>query len=321
VTEHAFIARYLAPLATDPGAWGLKDDAAEFVSTPGRRLVLTTDTLVEGVHFLPSDPPETWGPKLLAVNVSDALAKGARPAACLLNLSWPPALGEPAFAAFAQGLGDALSQWGVRLLGGDTTATPGPLVLSLTLLAEAPPRGPVRRSGASAGQVLALTDTAPIGLGGLGLAVARGEGLVEAALGTRALAHYRRPDVSPLAAADLIAAYATASLDVSDGLLIDANRLAQASGVGVEIALDRVGWPVADAPLSQRLGWATAGDDYQALFTVPADAWPALQADAAKAAVPLRAIGHTRAGPAGLTLTDAGVGVALPARLGFEHGL
>lgn len=296
MTEADFLAA-LRALPLHPGAQGLADDAARLGN-----YVLTTDTLVEGVHFLPSDPPGDVAWKLLAVNLSDLAAKGATPVGVMLN--YP--LGQDAWdSAFLGGLDAAMRAFGCQLLGGDTVSLPAgaPRVLTLTAIGSA--TNPPSRSGALAGDGLFVTGT--IGDGGAGLAIAQGED------GPDALrAAYRRP-VPRLAEGRILAAHVHAMMDVSDGLLIDAARMASASGLAVTIDLAAI--PLSDAYRQHlgddrpaRLRAATAGDDYQLLF-----------AAAASLAVPARRIGSFGEGQ-GLTLTDGGQPVPLPMRLGFEHG-
>lgn len=297
MTEADFLAG-LRTLPLHPGAQLLADDVARLGD-----YILTTDTLVEGVHFLPGDPAGDVAWKLLAVNLSDLAAKGAAPVGVLLN--YP--LGDDRWDRdFLAGLSEALRAFDCALLGGDTVSLPSgaPRVLTLTAIGTA--TAAPGRSGARAGDVLYVTDT--IGDAGPGLAIAQG------APGPAALlAAYRRP-VPRLAEGRALGARVSAMMDVSDGLLIDAARLAAASGVAVTIDLARV-------PLSTeyrahcgddraaRLAAATAGDDYQLLFA----ASPGLTLPVAATA-----IGGFASG-AGLTLVDGNEALALPLRLGFEH--
>ena len=303
----------LRPLALHPGARGLADDAA-VLDLGGRRLVLTKDLLVEGVHYLPQDPPQDVAWKLVAVNLSDLAAKGAKPVAALLGYM----LGEEQWdRAFARGLGTALDAFGLPLIGGDTVAgAGGARVLSLTAIGEAD--GPVpARSGARAGDALWVSGS--IGDAGAGLAVLRGELAGDDALVRR----YRAP-CPRLEAGQALAPLVSAMMDVSDGLLIDAGRLGNASGVGVTIALDQV--PLSEAFMAAlggstgaRLRAATAGDDYELLFTAPAEISGRIAALAATLGLRLTRIGQCEAG-AGLRLLDAQGEVPLPERLGYQHG-
>lgn len=281
MTEAEFI-DLLRMLPLHSGALGLADDAARLAG----QFVVTTDTLVEGVHFLPDDPPGDVAWKLLAVNLSDLAAKGVRPVAVLLNY---PLSGDDWDGAFVAGLDAALRTFGITLLGGDTVSLPpgAPRVLTLTAFGEG---AGVARSGARAGDGLWVTGT--IGRAGLGLA---GDPAHRDA--------YRRPQPR-LAEGVALAPLVHSMMDVSDGLLIDAARMAAASGLAVTVELNRV--PVAGEPLAA----VTAGDDYELLFALPPGAPPPVAA---------ARIGTFAAG-GGLTLTEAGHQVPLPDRLGWLHG-
>jgi len=296
--EAAFLHR-LRDLPLHPGARGLTDDAA----TVGP-FVVTADALVEGVHFLATDPPADVAWKLVAVNLSDLAAKGAVPEGIVL--AYP--LSDPDWdAGFLSGLAEALATFACPLIGGDTVSLPAgaPRLLSVTAFgrdAAAP-----SRSGARAGDALWVTGT--IGDAGAGLALARG-----APGPAGLLAAYRRP-VPRLADGRALAPLATAMCDVSDGLLIDAARIATASGLSVAIDLAAV--PLSPAYASYtgsdrraRLAAATAGDDYQLLFALPPDTAPPVRATR---------IGRFAAGR-GLDLHDGGEPLPLPDRLGYLHG-
>jgi thiamine-monophosphate kinase len=295
----------LRQFATHPAARGLRDDAA-VLEIAGKKLILTHDTLVEGVHYLHTDPPESVAWKLLAVNLSDLAAKGGTP--CGVMMSYTLRGDADWDARFAAGLGAVLARFDVLLLGGDTVSAPS-RVLGLTLIGEA--TGPVpTRSGAHSGDALFVTGT--IGDAGLGLAIAQGLQKGDTAL----LAAYQRPQPQ-LGAGAVLAPVVTAMMDVSDGLLIDAGRLAAASGLGAVIDLDAV--PLSPAfrqgageTREARLRAATAGDDYQLLFTsaLPLPPLP----------VPITRIGKMTAGE-GLILTDHDGPVPLPEKLGWLHGL
>jgi thiamine-monophosphate kinase len=309
VTESTLI-ESLRRLATDPAARGLLDDAA-VLEVGGATLVLTHDILVEGVHFLPADPPQDVAWKLLAVNLSDLAAKGARPLGVLLGFP----LGDEAWdRAFVEGLGTALAAFAIPLLGGDTVT--GPRVLGLTAIGEASGRVP-SRSGAKPADRLWVSGT--IGDAGAGLRVLRGKLPDAPALVER----YRTPRPR-LELGQALAPRVSAMMDVSDGFLIDAKRMAAASAAALEIALDAI--PLSDAFLSAlgddrdaRLAAATAGDDYELLFAASPERSQELLALAERLAIPLTPIGAFAPG-AGLTLTDRGDPVPLPPRLGWEHG-
>lgn len=275
--EADFIA-LLRPLATDAASRGLIDDAAVIGD-----LVITHDMLVEGVHFLPDDPPEDVAWKLVAVNLSDLAAKGAVPVGVVLGY---PLSDDAWDTAFVRGLGEVLTAFDVPLLGGDTVT--GPRVLSLTAIGRstcAP-----SRSGAKAGD--GLWATGVIGCAGLGL---KGD--------PDHLGAYRRP-MPRLTEGQALAPHVHAMMDVSDGLLIDAQRMASASNLALSIDLDAV--PVA----GERMAAVTAGDDYELLFAAPADFVPP---------APATCIGTFVEGQ-GLTLHDYAGPVPLPSHLGYQHG-
>src|SRR5262245_55204766 len=155
--EDSLIARYFKPIATDPGALALQDDAA-ILKADGEHIVVTTDAVVEGVHFLPDDPPETLARKALRVNLSDLAAKGAAPAGFVLTLALR-AVDEAWLTAFARGLGEDARHYACPLLGGDTVSTPGPLTVSITAFGRVPAGRMVRRSGARPGDRIMITGT------------------------------------------------------------------------------------------------------------------------------------------------------------------
>ena len=312
--EAAFI-DLLKGIATDPAARGLLDDAALFVPPAGRHLVLTHDMLVEGVHYLPTDPPQDVAWKLVAVNLSDLAGKGARPEGLLLGYMLGP---DRAWdAAFVDGLAAVTRAFDVPLLGGDTVGRGrAARALGLTAIGSVLPGGAPARVGARAGDALWVTGT--IGDAGAGLALALAGQAEPAAL----LAAYRRP-WPRVREGQMLVRHATASADISDGLLIDAARLATASGCAVTIAIDTV--PLSPALVTwggddqaARLTAATAGDDYELLLAVPPARRDALLADAAAAGIAIRQVGGCSAG-SGLRLTDAGYDIRMPDRLGYQH--
>lgn len=299
MTEAEFLAA-LRTLPLHPGARGLVDDAALVDAGP---LVVTTDTLVEGIHFLATDPAADIAWKLVAVNLSDLAGKGAVPEGVLLNL---PLSDDAWDRAFLSGLAEILAAFDVPLIGGDTVSLPPGTPRVLTCTAFGRNAAAPARSGARDGDALWVTGA--VGDAGAGLAIARGEpGPAEL------LAAYRRPRPR-LAEGRALAPHVHAMADVSDGLLIDAARIAAASGLAVAIDLAAV--PLSPAYRAQvsedlpaRIAAATAGDDYQLLFAAPAGWTPPVPATCVGAFAP-----GTR-----LTLTHRGAPVPLPARLGWEH--
>jgi thiamine-monophosphate kinase len=275
--EDELIARFFAPLATDPGAAGLADDAGTAAPGPGEEFVVTKDLLVAGVHFFPEDPADLVARKALRVNLSDLAAKGAQPRHYLLGLALPDHWTEEWLASFTGGLAADQSLFGIGLLGGDTTRAAGPLVVSVTAFGVVPAGRTVRRSGARPGDVVAVSGT--IGDAALGLALRQGRELgVGPAEAERLRARYLLPQPR-LDLAPAVLGAASAAMDVSDGLVGDLAKLCRASGAGATLELERV--PLSDA--AQRALAAdsalldvalTGGDDYEILATFPEAAWP-----------------------------------------------
>lgn len=272
--EFDVIDRLFRPLAAGaPEALNLMDDAAVIVGRPGYDLVVTKDALVEGVHFLSDDPMDLIARKLLRVNLSDLAAKGAVPYGYVLACAWPAERDWADRQAFAAGLAEDQSQYAIKLFGGDTVSTPGPMVFSATFFGWVESGKMVPRSGAMPGDLVQVSG--PIGDGWLGLQAAMGglEILTEPAR-----AHLAKRYRLPTPRVDLSLTAASAAADVSDGLIADAGHIAQASGVAVEIELSSVplsveaqAWlahqPDRTAALAQL---TTGGDDYQIVATAPA---------------------------------------------------
>lgn len=314
LSEHGLIARYFAPLAADfPGAHGLKDDAAVLSPPPGADLVITADALIAGVHFFADDAPGDIAWKALAVNVSDLAAKGAVPLAYSLVLALPSPPSEPFLAGFAAGLGEAQRRFGIALSGGDTCATPGPLTISVTAFGTVPQGRTVRRTTAAAGDSLYVSGT--IGDAALGLKLRRGDAEAQswplseearAFLVSRYLLPEPRTALTPV-----LLQYASAAMDISDGLIIDCGRICNASGVGAVIEAALV--PLSSAAHvtieanADLLGTAfTGGDDYEILLSVRAGEESAFETAAAATGIPVTKIGSVRAGDAvvAVNLTD-----------------
>jgi thiamine-monophosphate kinase len=283
--EFSLIARHFRPLA-GPGALDLLDDAAVFTPPPERDLVVAADAMVAGVHFLPDDPPGLVGKKLLRVNLSDVAAMGATPLGYLMTVSAPRGTSDAWFAAFAAGLGEDQDRFGVSLLGGDTTSTPGPITLSLTILGTVARGRAIRRIGARAGHSIWLTGT--IGDAALGLAALRGK--LADPTGHLA-ARYRLPE--PRLGLRL-AGIAAASIDVSDGLVQDLKHLCRAGGVRAEVDAEAV--PLSEAARAAGPDWSatclTGGDDYELLLAVPSEREGALSVAAQEARIPVTRIGR-----------------------------
>lgn len=316
VTNEFALIKALRGIASSPGARGLMDDAA-VLEIGGETLVLTLDTLVESVHFLPEDPPDSIAWKLVAVNASDISAKGAEPLGCLYS----HALGDDAWdTAFLHGLAEACAYFRLPLLGGDTVRMPqgAPRSFSLTALGHSKGNVP-SRSGATPGDRVWVSGT--IGDSGLGLAVLRGRSAEPDAAAWLAN-RYRRP-TPETRLGPMLAPRVSAMMDISDGLLIDGYRMADASGVAMAIGADSV--PVSAAlratagdNLDARLSAMTAGDDYGLLFTAPPENTAHIREAGAALGCDVHAIGIITKG-SGLTLVHKGQQVPLPEQLGYRH--
>jgi thiamine-monophosphate kinase len=296
--EFSEIARLFRPLTGGvAGAFDLMDDAAVVPQRPGFDLVVTKDALVEGVHFPVGERPDLIAKKLVRVNLSDLAAKAAEPFGCFLAVAWPKGFGPAEREAFAAGLGEDLTAFGVALLGGDTVSTPGPFAASLTALGWVPEGRMVRRAGARAGDTIAVSGT--IGDGALGLAAVQGE--IEDADGWLA-GRYRLP-TPRLDLREGLRMLAGAAADVSDGLIADAGHVAEASGVGLDLDLDAM--PL--SPAARRwleaqpdrtvalIRLASGGDDYEVVAAFSGEIPPgftACGAVVAGAAVEVRVDGR-----------------------------
>ena len=344
--EFDSIARLFRPLADSPEALGLMDDVALLPVRVGWDLVVTADAMVEGVHFLTDDPPGLVARKLLRVNLSDLAAKAAEPYGYLLTVAWSPSWDEVKRAAFARGLGEDQARYGLKLFGGDTVSTPGPMTASVTMLGWVETGKMVRRSGAREGDLILVSGT--IGDGYLGLKAAQGELDLPAANLEYLAGRYRLPEPR-VQLREALQRHASAAADVSDGLLADAGHIGEASGLGVSIELERI--PLSNAarlvlrqaqdeaggasddhrrkphpePVEGRgfradplLRLATGGDDYDIVCTASPTEVDALIAAANAVGIPMTVIGRMVEGQ-GVRVTFQGQAVAVES-LGWRHG-
>ena len=301
--EDRLITRYFRPLATAAGAFGLIDDAAALTPPPGCDLVLTTDGVIAGVHFFPDDPPEMVSRKVLRMNLSDLAAKGARPLGFLLPVALPEGFGETWLGAFAAGLADDAARYGCPLYGGDTDHTPGPISVSIFAFGAVPQGKMVHRSTARSGDCILVTGT--IGDAAIGLqlrrdrTLARRWGLSDAAA-AQLEGRYLLPQPRN-ALADAILQYASAAIDVSDGLAGDLAKLCRASSVAADIDVAAV--PLSDAARAAIAAEPalletalTGGDDYEIILTLAPENLAAFRAAAAAAGIAAAEIGHMKAG-------------------------
>jgi thiamine-monophosphate kinase len=322
--EDSLIARYFRPLATDPGAFNLGDDAAVLQGL-GDEIVVTTDAIVEGVHFLPDDPPDSVARKALRVNLSDLAAKGATPAGFVLTLALRAA-DEAWLTPFARGLGEDARLFDCPLLGGDTVSTPGPKMISITAFGRVPPDKMVHRSGARPGDRIVVTGT--IGDATLGLDILGGGGVAAAladdvAARQMLVGRYRIPQPRN-ALAKAVRNHASAAMDVSDGLAGDLAKLCEASGVSAVIDAPGIPLSAAAASLLARgsvgiEALVSGGDDYEILCAIPENHVEAFAQAAATAGVAVTSIGTIIAGTSAPKFLDA-KGSEIPlSRLSYSH--
>ena len=320
--EFAMIAKLLAPLAAnEPGAFGLGDDAATVSLPSGQDLVVTKDMLVEGVHFLRDDPSDLIARKALRVNLSDLAAKGAVPKTYLLGLSLAPWIDDAWLSRFAAGLADDQKRFLVNLIGGDTTATPGPLIVSITAFGAVPSGRMIRRKGARPRDAVFVTGS--IGDAGAGLAVLKGEGVGLSDFDRSALiSRYQLPEPRVGLGPQLLG-LASSALDVSDGLLADLDHIAKVSEVRIVVEAAKV--PVSRTTQAlwgqgreTVLRAATAGDDYEIVFTAPASSRKRIEELSRASGIAIAEIGRVEAGNGAHLLDERGKPIALQ-RAGFTH--
>jgi thiamine-monophosphate kinase len=308
--EDRLIQRHFAPLASHPAALGLTDDAAVLTAPERSDLVLTVDAVVGGVHFFETDPPDLIARKALRVNLSDLAAKGAHPLGFLLTLALPPDIEEAWIARFAGGLREDAAAFGCPLFGGDTTRTSGPVTISITAIGALPDETMVRRSGAAPGDLVLVTGT--IGDAALGLKLRAAPGWASA-LGDAQVRHLESRYLLPQprnGLAGAVRAFASAAMDVSDGLIGDLAKLCRVSGVSgmVEAASVPLS-PAAAAALAAEPALLetilTGGDDYEIVCTVPPARLRDMIEAAAVAGIPITVIGRIEPGHAPLAVYDA----------------
>jgi thiamine-monophosphate kinase len=323
VDEFATIARLFEPLARgEPGALGLTDDAAVLAVASGRRLVVTTDVIVEGVHYLADDPAPLVARKLVRANLSDLAAMGARPRHYLVGLALRSPVSEPWLEGFAEGLAADQAAYGIVLVGGDTTAHDGPTVLALTALGEVEEGRELRRGGARDGDRIWVSGT--IGDGILGLRALRGAlGHLDPDHRAYLADRYRLPRPRVELGPRLVG-LAHAAIDVSDGLIADLGHVCATSGLGAVVAVDRVPLSAAareavSADSSLRDAILSGGDDYELLFTAPRKADEALRALSSALDLPLTPIGAMTRDPALVLEEPDGTRRPAPRRGGWTH--
>ncbi len=320
--EFGIISQYLSPLSHKlEGALGLKDDAALLECRDGYQLVLTKDAMVAGVHFLHGDAPADIARKLLRTNLSDLAAMGAAPVGYLLSTAWTKDCAEEFIAGFAAGLKADQEEFGLGLLGGDTVRTPGPLTLSLTAIGELPKGRALRRNGAAEGDYLYVSGT--IGDSALGLLSLQGK-LESLTAGDRSFLESRYHIPKPrLTLGQVLRGYASACLDISDGLLADIGHICEQSEVGAVVYEEKI--PISGAAeavlCTDKKYWAqilNGGDDYELAFAIPPEKAPQLEAFTAETGVLVTRIGEMVGKGAPVLINAAGQKVAVD-KAGWTH--
>lgn len=297
--EFDFIARYFRPLAGQ-GSFELRNDGAVLSPPLGQEVALSSDTMVENVHFLPDDPADTVAQKLLRCNLSDLAAMGAKPAGYMLNVSVPShtQYGEEWFALFAKGLGEDQEKYRFRLLGGDTTGISGPLVLSVTIFGYVPKGHALRRDTATVGDEVWVSGT--LGQAVLGLYARQGKIIDQTGQLVQA---YRVP--SPRVGLSLFGTI-HAAMDISDGILQDAGHLARESGVSIKLKAGDI--PFSAVVRQHFPQWREAcligGDDYELLMTCAPEKRFDLIKLFEKAHIPLTCIGEVVEGNGTVRMYD-----------------
>lgn len=327
--EFSFIKDCLAPLA-GPEGLALLDDAAMMTPRPGYDLVLTKDTMVEGVHFPNGIYGSEVAGKLLRVNLSDLAAKGAKPKGYLLSVAWPNGWSEDEFhirsQSFAAGLEAVQALYDFKLFGGDTVKTAGPMVITATLIGDVPSGKMVQRSGADIGDDIWVSGT--IGDAVLGLKTLSAYDTDLKALTAGQKENFAQAYWSPkprLSFTGLLQNFATSSVDISDGLMADLGHISTASGVGMVIGADDIPlsggaavWEGQSANHERLTELITGGDDYEIAFTASAKHRAAIEREAKALGVRLTRIGQCQLGFA-VRLNDKAGSIIPIKQSGYRH--
>jgi thiamine-monophosphate kinase len=319
--EFARIARYFAPLASsEAGAFDLLDDAAAFAPRPGHDIVVTTDALVGGVHFLADDLAADIARKSLRVNLSDLAAMGAVGRFYTLAAALPASTTDSWLSDFVTGLREDQEAYGVTLIGGDTVSTAGPITISVTALGECAAGKTVRRAGAKPGDRIYVSGT--VGDAALGLKVRNGTLSADDKTAAMLIDRYLRPRPRTTLGPRLVG-IASAMIDVSDGLLADLGHIASVSGVGAavtakDLPLSEAARPLVDDNADLIVTVLTGGDDYELLFTVPPTRAIEIEQVARLTAIPLTLIGSVESDGGVRALDRNGTPMTI-GEMGYRH--
>lgn len=327
VGEFDYIRSQLAPLSAEAyGAAGLTDDGAILDLGPGERLAVTADTVIESYHFPKGEDPALAARKALRVNLSDLAAMGAQPFAYTTSVVWPHGEIQSKADGFVSGLAQDQEEFGVRLIGGDTTRANAPWTISITAFGRIPTGQSLRRNRARAGDLLVVTGT--IGDSGLGLGLIQDEwNCTDPVQADFLIDRYRLPQPR-IEAGKASLRFANAAIDISDGILSEARHLAIESGLSASIDLDKL--PVSEAAqtwLMQQpdrqnalVELATHGDDYELVVAVPPDRFELLAEICKRASIQISVLGQLGVVEATEPLQVLVGGAAIvPEKLGFTH--
>ncbi|MEM6414283.1 MAG: thiamine-phosphate kinase [Pseudomonadota bacterium] len=324
MSEFDLIRRFLAPLSTGhDGAFMLTDDAALLGTSTN---IIAKDTLVEGIHFTKDMPLDIIARRALRTNLSDIAAMGAKPSAYLLSCVWPKETTEEQFSLFSRGLQQDQNEFKVSLIGGDTcvhNTESGLLTISITALGVAPKSGAIRRSGAVIGDDVYVSGT--IGDSGLGLLIMMNTESMAPDDNAFLVNRYQLP-TPRIALGGALAGIATSAIDVSDGLLADAGRLAFSSNIGIRMSLSQVplssaarNWSISQKDDTQaNLKLASYGDDYELLFTAPKPSRRAVEMAGQLTKTSVMKIGTVCRGSGVSVIGDSNEEISVPQH-GYDH--
>jgi thiamine-monophosphate kinase len=320
--EFKLIERFFRPLAGE-GAFGLVDDAAQLEPVAGFDQVVTSDMIASGVHFLPDDPPDTIARKVLRVNLSDLASKGADPHAYILNIALGPEVDDDWLAGFSAGLAEDQTRYGIHMLGGDTISTHAPCVIAVTAIGLVPAGRMVHRFNARPGDALYLSGQIGAATVGLDLLVdlqSPWHGL-EAEARQACISRYRVPEPR-VELAEVLRSHARAAMDISDGLVGDADKMTAASGCTGTIVFDDI--PLASglreqARADQFAALITGGDDFEILASIAPESEDSFVQAASAKGIEVSRIGWLAQGEGPVQVMRAGREMALGDRRAYVH--
>ena len=322
LNEFELVKRHLEPLVLDrEAAASLKDDCAVFGISSGHEVAISVDTLIADIHFFKNDPPKQIAQKVLRVNLSDLASSGAEPKFYFLAMSLPSTIGMDWIEQFCLGLGADQTKFGISLLGGDTTSTPGPLSLTVTVIGEVPKGKAIRRGGAIEDEDVYLTGV--IGDAALALSLIKTKGLDSVSKNFPVLLErYRLPQPRTVLAPDL-RQIASACIDISDGLAADLEHICKTSGIAADIKISLL--PISDAARvlikEDKKKWETiisGGDDFELLFTAQPKFSSVIKRLSKEKNIQINCIGKTKKG-SGVRFFDSKGKLFAVKKRGWQH--